>query len=417
MVEELPVARSSPGVVSGTSSAAEGRPMLHPNPLFAAIAAPPIAEAQGWVRGRTFPAEKPLIDVAQAVPGYPPAPALVEHLARRLADPLVHRYTEVPGLPALREAFAGHLTAFYGAPVAAGQVTVTAGCNQAFCLAMMTLARAGDEVILPLPFYFNHKMWLDMLGVRAVHLAFRPETGGVPDPEEAAAGITDRTRAIVLVTPNNPTGAICPPAVLRRFYALAKARGLALVLDETYKDFRQADGPPHDLLSDPDWPDTLVQLHSFSKVFCLTGHRVGAIVCGPALRAEIVKALDCVAICAPRLGQEAALFGLTELADWRRANTAMMRERVATFRNLFRGNSGWRPVSVGAYFAYVEHPFGNRPAFEVARGLAERQNLLTLPGPMFGPGQERYLRFAFANVAAETMPAIAARLAESLAER
>ncbi|WP_207479968.1 aminotransferase [Arenibaculum pallidiluteum] len=384
------------------------------NPLLRAVAPPPIAEAQGWVRGRSFPADKPLIDLAQAVPGSPPPSAMLEHLAARLVDPAVHRYTEILGMPALRQALAAHMGAFYGAEIEPGRVAITAGCNQAFCLAVMALAGPGDEVILPLPHYFNHRMWLDMQGLKAVPLSFRADAGGIPDIDEAEARIGPRTRAIVLVTPNNPTGAVYPPATIRSFYELAKRRGVALLLDETYKDFLPGDGAPHDLFSDPDWPRTLVQLYSFSKVFCLTGHRVGSLIAGPAVMECVEKAMDCVAICAPRLGQEAALFGLRECGAWVRGNTMAMRDRAEAFRSALAGVQAYRLVSIGAYFAYLEHPFSDRGATEVARGLAADQNLLTLPGPMFGAGQERFLRVAFANVDGTLAPEVAARLAESL---
>ncbi len=383
---------------------------LRPNPLLAAVAAPPIAEAQSWIKGRRFAPDRPLIDLAQAVPGYPPPAELTAHLAGAVGAAEVARYTAIEGLDELRAALAADIAGAYGAGVGPEAVLVTAGCNQAFCLATLALAAAGDEVILPLPYYFNHQMWLEMLGVTAVHLPFRPERGGVPDPADAAARITSRTRAIVLVTPNNPTGAVYPPETIAEFYDLAKARGLALVIDETYRDFMPQDGPPHGLFADPDWADTLVHLYSFSKVFSLTGYRVGAVVCGPDLAAQIAKAMDCVAICAPHIGQLAALYGLRHLGPWRRDNTTMMRDRlVALRRALLRNDTGYELVSAGAYFAYLRHPF-DRPAAEVAPRLAAEHNLLCLPGEMFGPGQERYLRFAFANVSAETMPAIADRL-------
>lgn len=380
------------------------------NPLLSGVAAPPIAEAQGWVRGRTFPLDKPLIDLAQAVPGYPPPDALVEHLARRLADPAVHRYTDILGHTRLREALAAHMSAAYAGTIGADQVAITAGCNQAFCLAIMALAQAGDEVILPLPYYFNHRMWLDALGVAAVPLTFRPESGGVPDLDEAASRITGRTRTIVLVTPNNPTGAIYPPEAIEGFYRLAQRHGIALILDETYKDFRPGDEPAHQLFQDPDWPETLIQLYSFSKVFCLTGYRVGSLIAGRRVMESVEKAMDCIAICAPAIGQEAALFGLSELDDWRRGNTALMGERVQAFRTGFERVEGFRLISLGAYFAYVQHPFPDRTAAAVACDLAEQHNLLTLPGSMFGEGQERFLRLAFANVPAGTVPAIVERL-------
>ena len=382
------------------------------NPLLCAVAAPPIAEAHRWIEGRQFPAEKPLIDVAQAVPGYPPPAALTDHLAAIVGEPASARYTDILGLPALRAALARDMGDFYGASIAADDVSITAGCNQAFCLALLALARAGDEVILPLPYYFNHQMWLDMQGIVARPLPFRPARGGVPDPAEAAALIGPRTRAIVLVTPNNPTGAIYPSEVIAEFYRLARRHDLALVLDETYRDFLPEDGPPHALFAEPGWRDALVQLYSFSKVYCLTGYRVGSIIAGPALTAEIAKAMDTVAICAPRLGQYAALYGIGHLGDWRRKNTALMRERLGALRRaLARNDLGYRLISAGAYFAYLAHPFDGRPADRVARRLADEQNVLALPGSMFGSGQEEYLRLAFANAEAAAMPALAERLA------
>ena len=123
-----------------------------------------------------------------------------------------------------------------------------------------------------------------------------------------AARITARTRALVLVTPNNPTGAIYSPAFIKQCFELAKAHGFALVLDETYKDFRDDPGtPPHPLFARPDWQDTLVHLYSFSKVYALPGYRVGSLTAGAMLQAEIAKLLDCITICAPRIGQFAAL--------------------------------------------------------------------------------------------------------------
>lgn len=384
------------------------------NPLLSAVAVPPIAEAASWIKGRTFPPDRPLIDLCQAVPGYPPAESLTSHLAARIAEPAMARYTDILGMPALRQALAEEAGAFYGAAIAPEQVAITAGCNQAYCLALMALAGPGDEVILPLPYYFNHQMWLDMLGIRARHLAFRPDRGGVPEPGEAAALIGPRTRAIVLVTPNNPTGAIYPASVIADFHRLAREHRLALVLDETYRDFLPAPGAPHRLFEEPAWAETLVHLYSFSKVFSLTGYRVGAAICGAGLAAEIAKAMDCISICAPRLGQEAALYGIGALAAWREEKRVLMRERLSALRQAMRRNdTGYELVSAGAYFAYMRHPFAGESATAVAQRLAAEQNLLVLPGSMFGPAQEGFVRCAFANVEAALMPEVARRLAAS----
>ncbi|MDH3231035.1 MAG: aminotransferase [Alphaproteobacteria bacterium] len=381
------------------------------NPLVAAVAEPPIAEAHAWIAGRSFPADRPLLDLAQAVPSYPPAESLRDHLAEIVRRPETSLYTDILGLPALRAALAAHISEAYAADIAAAHVGITAGCNQAFCVAVNALAGAGDEVILPAPYYFNHRMWLDMQGLRAVYLPCEEGRGAIPDPAAAARLIGDRTRAIVLVTPNNPTGAIYPPETMAAFFDLARARGIALIVDETYKDFRPNTGPAHGLFANTGWQDTLVQLYSFSKAYSLTGYRVGAIVCGPAILGAVEKIMDCVAICAPNLSQQAALFGLANLAGWREEKRQLMNARVAALREAFAGtNSGYAPVSAGAYFAWVRHPHEGSDSMQVARTLAKDHNLLCLPGSMFGPGQDRYLRLAFANLDAASMTEVVGRL-------
>jgi aspartate/methionine/tyrosine aminotransferase len=388
-------------------------------PLLADVCSPPIEEAAGWVQGRSFPADKPLIDLCQAVPGYPPPKELTDHMAEALGRPETHRYTDISGLPGLRAALAGDIERVYGASgaVGAADVLITAGCNQAFCLAVLALAKAGDEIVLPLPCYFNHRQWLEMNGITPRHVPFSPETGGVPDLGEIERAIGPKTRALVLVSPNNPTGAVYPDACLEAAFELCRRAGVALVLDETYRDFLPSDGPPHGLFRREGWASTLIHLYSFSKVFCLTGHRVGAIVGDPGLLGEIRKAMDCVAICAPRLGQIAAEQGLRTLDPWRRANTELMRGRLEALKAEFAGGAGgWEIVSAGAYFAYVRHPHEGQSSAAVARRLAERQNLLTLPGSMFGPGQDAYLRLAFANVEAAAIPDVMARLAADAAD-
>src|SRR3990167_10290269 len=380
------------------------------NPWLAAVDPSPIGETKRWVLGRSFPSDRPLIDLSQAVPGYPPALELRKHLGELLLDPAVHGYTPILGLPVLREAYAAHLSTFYGASIAAGEVGITSGCNQAFCLALMSLAKAGDQVILPRPHYFNHDMWMRMQGIEPVSLDFRPGSGAVPNAEDAAKLIGPRTRAIVLISPNNPTGAVYPRATIHAFYELAKQHGIALILDETYKDFLPDGERPHDLFADPSWRGTLVHLYSFSEVFALTGYRVGGVTTGSALLAEIEKAMDCVSICTPPLGQDAAPYGLGNLLPWARRNTEGLKTRADLLGDGLTRSNRWRLVSIGAYFAYVEHPFAGQRSTDVSKRLADEENLLTIPGDMFGAGQERFVRLAFANVADDRIPMVLERL-------
>ena len=214
------------------------------NPWLAAVEPSPIGETKRWLLGRTFPADRPLVDLSQAVPGYPPAIELRRHLGELLLDPSMHGYTPILGLPALRENYAGHLSDFYGAPITPSEVGITSGCNQAFCLALMSLARAGDQVILPRPHYFNHDMWMRMQGIEPVSLDFRPGSGAVPNAEDAAALIGPKTRAIVLISPNNPTGAVYSPKDLGEVNELCRRHGVYHIHDEAYEYFVYGDARP-----------------------------------------------------------------------------------------------------------------------------------------------------------------------------
>ncbi len=379
------------------------------NPDVRDCAAAPIAEAWSWVEGR---AAAELLDVCQAVPAYLPPAELREHVAGELRAGRGATYTDIGGLAELREALAGDIARRYGGDVRSADVTVTAGCNQAFCSCIDALCAAGDEVIVPLPYYFNHAMWLSIRGVRARFVDFDP---GSPHPGPAAAEalISPRTRAIVLVTPNNPTGAVYAPATLAQFSALAREHGLALIVDETYRDFLPDDDPPHGLFADAGWREHFVHLYSFSKAYSLTGHRVGAVVAGRALGAALEKIQDCTAICAPHAGQLAALYGLRHLQAWKRDNAAALASRVeGLYRAFDDARLDYRLLSAGAYFAYVEHPFAEQ-ARAVARRLAQGFGVVSLPGSYFGPGQERYLRFAFANLGEERFADLVERLCAS----
>ncbi len=222
-----------------------------PLPRTATTFAPPVMEARRWLQGVDFAPGRPLINVSQAAPVDPPPAPLRQAMADvALGNDAAHLYGPVLGLPELRAELAAQTGQHYGGSVTPLQVCITSGCNQAFAAAIATLCAEGDEVILPTPWYFNHKMWLDMSGVAAVPLATGPDL--LPDPDHATALITPRTRAIALVTPNNPGGVEYPAELVQAFFDLARDKGIALILDETYRDFDSRSGPPHALFQDPD---------------------------------------------------------------------------------------------------------------------------------------------------------------------
>lgn len=384
----------------------------HLNPALTATDPPAIMEAYRWLDAAPSHPDKPLINISQAAPTAPPPLPLRHAMADLLVHETgVHLYGPDLGLPALRDELSRQISTRYGGKIQAGQIAITAGCNQAFTAAIATLARAGDSVILPVPWYFNHKMWLDMNGIEAVPLATGPTL--IPDPDRAATLITERTRAIVLISPNNPAGVEYPAGILRGFYDLAQRHGLALIVDETYRDFDSRDGAPHDLFQDPDWPDTLIHLYSFSKAYRLTGHRVGAMASSTARLQEVEKYIDSTTICANQLAQHAALWGLRNLSDWLAGERADILDRRAAMTAQLDRLEGWHLRGIGAYFAFVDHPF-DASSTDVAQRLVRDQGVLLLPATMFTPKNDpagaRACRIAFANIDRAGMDELFTRL-------
>lgn len=370
---------------------------------------PPIPAVRAWA-ARYGGGAGPVLDLTQAVPGYPPHPDLLAKLAESAGSRATASYGPIDGEPALRAALAHDMARFYGASITTDDVAITSGGNLAFTMAMTVLAGSGEAVMLPSPWYFNHRMALTALGIPCVPLECRAEDGFIPDPDRAEA-LMAGVRAIVLVTPNNPTGAVYPPEVIARFAEVARRHGAWLVLDETYRDFlAPAQSPPHALFADPEWRDGFIHLYSFSKAYCVPGHRVAAIASGAGFHGALMKALDTMQICAPRAAQTALAWGVEALRDWRVANRDLMAGRAEAFRRAASQLPGWRLDALGAYFAYLRLPQDAPDAVAMAETLAVERGLLGLPGPFFGPGQERHLRLAFANAEESVIAQVPGRL-------
>ena len=371
-------------------------------PRTAATFRPPVMEARRWLDGVTHPANRPLINVSQAAPVDPPPQGLRQAIAdAALTRDDAHLYGPVLGSPELRAELAAQTAAHYTGTITPAQVCITSGCNQAFAAAIASLCNETDEVILPTPWYFNHKMWLDMSGVTSVALA--TDANLLPDPDHAEALITDKTRAIALVTPNNPAGVEYPADLVQAFFDLARRHKIALIIDETYRDFDSRSSPPHDLFRDPEWQDTLIHLYSFSKAYRLTGHRVGAMIASEEQLGEVEKFLDTVAICPGQLGQHAALWGMQNLKQWLAGERdEILIRRAAITENMPKlAAKGWQLMGLGGYFAYMQHPFSISSA-DLAPQLVKDAGILCLPGAMFYPENDpagaKQLRIAFANL-------------------
>ena len=380
------------------------------NPAIATLTAPPVSVVQDW-RVSYNGNMGALIDMSQAVPGYAAHPDMLAALAEAAATPDAARYGRVEGDDGLRTAYAAHLNEIYDSAVEMGEIHITSGCNQAFVATALAVAGRGDEILMTRPCYFNHESALGMLGIKCSHVDCHMENGMRPLVADIDAAIGPKTRALAIVSPNNPCGTIYPADLLDRIFNLCCQRGIWLVLDETYRDFLPLNtGQPHRLLGHDGWQDTLIQLYSFSKSYCMPGHRLGAVTGGTALIAELAKIIDNIQICAPRAPQIAVTPMLPQLADWRQENRERIAARSDLFAEIIAGMDGWTLLSTGAYFGYVKHPFTGTASIEVAQKMARKIGVLTIPGTFFGDGQEDYLRFAFANAGRNVIAELPERL-------
>ncbi|KAJ7059476.1 pyridoxal phosphate-dependent transferase [Mycena amicta] len=336
----------------------------------------------------------------RGVPGNLPDPLLISALAQTSSSGSFG-YCASEGELSLRQAIAKEMRVLYGdgtdVEIEAEDMSLTSGCNMAFVATIMTLADAGDEVILPLPWYFNHQMMLSMLGITAVPLETRPEDGFLPS-----------------------TGATYPPALLSSFSALAREKGVALIIDETYRDFISPSRPPHSLFSSSDWRTHLIHLFSFSKSYAVPGHRLGLIVASPVFQQSLGKVLDTMQICAPRPIQLALAPLLA--AGALRPTIQHTAEVINARHQLFRAHLPleWKVGSSGGYFAFVRHPFVGSGSVEVCERLAREMGVLLLPGAFFRDvdvgasddvEEDRWIRFSVANCQEDGILGVCKRLA------
>lgn len=340
-----------------------------------------------------------VINLGQGVPGFPPVATALEAARQALAEPTTHVYSGDAGLLPLREALSVWLTQENGIEVDPEQeILITAGANQGFLLALLTLLEPGDKVLLPSPFYFNHEMSIRIVGAVPIGVPLREETGFRLTLADLEPYLKGQPRALVVVSPNNPTGAVYDPEELEGITRELAARGIAVILDETYQAFLY-DGARHfSPGSIPEARSQVITVGSFSKTFSLAGWRVGYLLAEPDFVRQAIKVQDSMLVCAPVISQRAALGALLtpkeELA--RHRNVLAERRQLLARRLAEIPRLRWHPTS-GAYYALVGVE-GCTDSVALAWDLLERTQVAVVPGSYFGQNGEGYLRLSYGSV-------------------
>jgi aspartate/methionine/tyrosine aminotransferase len=339
------------------------------------------------------------ISLGQGVVYYGPPREATDAIPGFLAEPSNHKYKPVEGIPPLVEALAAKLKAENG--VAAGRVVVTAGGNMAFLNAILAIADPGDEVILPLPYYFNHEMALVMTNVRPVLVPTDDDYQLRLDAIRDA--ITPRTRAVVTVSPNNPTGAVYPEAALRELNALCRERGIYHVHDEAYEYFTYGGVRPFSPGSIPGSEAHTISLYSLSKAYGFASWRIGYMVVPGQLHEPVRKIQDTNVICPPVVSQCAALGAL-------RAGPAYCREKlrpIAEVREIALRELAavadlcTVPRADGAFYFLLRVRTDRKP-LEIVERLVLEHRVAVIPGTAFGVDDRCALRLAYGALEKET---------------
>lgn len=331
--------------------------------------------------------------------------AVREAAARALMEGRTH-YAPNAGIPELRQAIAADLSRRYGTNLPAESVVVTVGACEALTLALMAVLEPGDQVLVPTPCWPNYLHLPRLLGAEAVELPARPQDGFRPDLVELERSITPHTRAIVVNTPNNPTGAILRRDDLDDLLGLARRRGLWLICDEIYQDITF--GPSRHVgvleLSAPDDPAILVG--GFSKSYAMTGWRLGYLVASLEHSAQFLKLHQYLVTSATAFAQWGALEALSAEAEVEAMRQTYQARRDRVVETLRRcGIEFVQPE--GAFYA-----FGRVPTAEGGEAFCERMlrehGLGFVPGGVFGRDFGDWFRLCFAGPTEELEEGLAA---------
>jgi aspartate/methionine/tyrosine aminotransferase len=364
----------------------------------AAIQSPVIPDVAALIR-----AHPGTISLGQGVVHYGPPPQSFAAIAGFGGQPPDHHYRAAAGLPELQERLRQKLERENGIRLGEDQaLMVTAGSNMGFCHALMAIADPGDEVVMMSPFYFNHEMAVVMANCRPVLVPtderYQLRLGAIE------AALTPRTRAVVTISPNNPSGAVYAPEDLRAVNELCRQRGIYHLADEAYEYFTYGGARHFSPGSLPHSAGHTISLFSFSKAYGMANWRVGYLVAPRHLLRALEKIQDTVLICPPVISQLAAVGALEAGPRYCRAFTATLGQvrRACLERLAELGERCQVPPAEGAFYLLARLRT-RMPAMEVVERLVREHRVAVIPGTAFGLEDPCHLRIAYGALEPDTV--------------
>ncbi|MBT3345242.1 MAG: pyridoxal phosphate-dependent aminotransferase [Gemmatimonadetes bacterium] len=343
------------------------------------------------------------ISLGQGVVHYPPPPQVFSAVRDFGSNAADHHYRDAAGIPELREGLRAKLTRDNGITLDDGaqSIFVTAGSNMAFYHIVLCLCDPGDEVVVMSPFYFNHEMAIVMANARPV-MARTDDAFGL-QPEAVEAVLTPRTRAIVTISPNNPSGAVYDADALRQINDLCQQRGIVHISDEAYEYFTYDEAEHLSPGSLPESAQHTVSLFSFSKSHALANWRVGYMVVPNWLLRGLQKSQDTILICPPVISQVAALGALSAGREYCQPFIdELARVRSMALEHLaILGERCKVPTADGAFYllARLDSPL---TPMQLVERLVREHGVAAIPGSGFGL-DACHLRIAYGALDADSV--------------
>ncbi len=335
-----------------------------------------------------------VIALGRGDPDFHTPPHIVE-AAKQALDRNQHHYTHPAGLPQLREAIVQALQQDHGLAYTAEEVIVTAGVQESIMLVMLGLVNSGDEVLITSPRFTTYDMAVSMCGGVPVPVPTYEEDDFALMPAAIEARITPRSKALVLVTPNNPTGAVTPPTVIREIADLVKRHNLVLISDEIYAKLIYPGSEHLSAATLPEMKERTITLNGFSKAYAMTGWRVGYLAGPRSFVRLLVEPRHTLSINANTPAQFGALAALTgpQNAVWAMMDEYAERRAylmgVITELGMTYGHPG------GAFYIYTNVSSTRLPSHQFCEELLRQARVLILPGSMFGDNSGKYVRISF----------------------
>jgi aspartate/methionine/tyrosine aminotransferase len=303
------------------------------------------------------------------------------------------KYSSNAGLPALRQQVAEHANRGRAQPLTANEIVITTGAIGALYSALMAVIDSGDEVLTPDPGWPNYEAIVHLAGGNAIRYVKPASRGFLPDAAEIARLITPRTKALLINTPGNPSGAVFPAALIAELGDIVRRTGIYLVSDEIYEDI--VFESEHVSVAAHAPPDRVFIVSGFSKTYAMTGWRLGWLICPPGLSSVVAGLQEPVTSCASTIAQKAGEVALAGDQESVRVMREIFRRRRDIVVDVF-SNTGLLPATPqGAFYALIDVSSTGQHSLEFAKEFLIACNTAVVPGITFGPSCDRYVRVAF----------------------